>query len=228
MDHSDIPSLKKVRSARHTVVAMHTHDVYSSIRFRDLNELEWGESIRFQDQGGLRVEAIEVCHAGWRMPWDPCRSRNEKKGRSYNAYLVEKKGPDGRLHTFVFGGDTGYTKTFRSLGDRMRAEGREIDVALMPIGAYNPWVSAHCNPEQAWKMTREMNAKRILPIHWNTYTQSSEPRYEPIEWLQAIVEDPEAIVLSEHGETWRAPRETARDTRLENINRVREHHSVTR
>lgn len=205
MDHSDIPSLKKLKNARHVVVAMHTHDVYHGINFKDLTELEWGECIRFQDQGGLRVEAIEVQHAGWRMPWDPCRSRNEEKGRSYNAYLVEKVGPDGQMHSFVFGGDTGYTKTFEALGDRMRSEGRAIDVALMPIGAYNPWVNAHCNPEQAWKMTQEMNAARILPIHWNTYVQSAEPRHEPIEWLRSLVNDPEEIVLSEHGETWHLP-----------------------
>jgi L-ascorbate metabolism protein UlaG (beta-lactamase superfamily) len=207
MDHSDIPSLKKLRGVRHTVVAMHTHDVYKTVRLTDLRELDWGDEIRYRDQGGLRVEAIEVNHAGWRMPWEPCRSRKEKNGRSYNAYLVEKVGPDGKLHSFVFGGDTGYTSTFRALGDRMRTEGREIDIALMPIGAYNPWVNAHCNPEQAWKMTQEMNAQRILPIHWNTYVQSSEPRYEPIEWLEGIVEDPSAIVLSEHGETWTLPHE---------------------
>jgi L-ascorbate metabolism protein UlaG (beta-lactamase superfamily) len=205
MDHTDIPSLKQIRNPRHVVVAMHTKDVYHPLKFKEVTELEWGESVRFPDQGGLRVEAIEVKHAGWRMPWEPCRSRNEKNGRSYNAYLVEKAGPDGKLHSFVFGGDTGYTTTFRDLGDRMRAEGREIDVALMPIGAYNPWVHAHCNPEQAWKMTQEMNARCILPIHWNTYVQSAEPRYEPIEWLRSVVDDPRAVVLSEHGETWKMP-----------------------
>lgn len=205
MDHSDLPSLKKLRKSRHVIVAMHTQDVYDTAKFRDIKELEWGESVEYTDQGGLRVEAIEVRHAGWRMPWEPCRSRNEKNGRSYNAYLVEKKGPDGVMHSFVFGGDTGYTTTFRDLGDRMRAEGREVDVALMPIGAYNPWVQAHCNPEQAWKMTQEMNARFILPIHWNTYVQSAEPRYEPIDWLRSVVDDPASIVLSEHGETWRLP-----------------------
>jgi L-ascorbate metabolism protein UlaG (beta-lactamase superfamily) len=136
------------------------------------------------------------------MPWDSCRSRKEKNGRSYNAYLVEKTDEDGQHHALVFGGDTGYIKSFRALGDRMRLMGREIECAIMPIGTYNPWVETHCNPEQAWRMTLEMNARCIVPIHWNTFTQSSEPRYEPIEWLRAVVDTSEAIALSDHGETW--------------------------
>ena len=84
----------------------------------------------------------------------------------------------------------------------MRAEECEIEVALMPIGTYNPWVAAHCNPEQAWQMCIEMNARQIMPIHWNTFVQSSEPREEPIQWLRSVVDVPEDIALSEHGETW--------------------------
>ena len=124
---------------------------------------------------------------------------------SYNAYFVEKRDEHGELHSFVFGGDTGYIDSFRKIGERMQLMGREIECAIMPIGTYNPWVQTHCNPEQAWRMTQEMNARHIVPIHWNTYTQSSEARYEPIEWLKQVVDRPQAVALSEHGETWSLP-----------------------
>ena len=201
LDHTDMPSLKKLTNAKHVVVAQNTLDVYTPLKFQDVRELDWGDDIAYSDLS-VRVEAVEVKHFGWRFPWEPCRGRNEENGRSFNAYLVEKKDSSGKMRRLVFGGDTAYTKSFAKLGERMRLFNEEIDLALMPIGTYNPWIGGHCNPEQSWQMTQQMNARTILPIHWNTFTQSSEPRYEPIEWLQRIVDEPEQIALREIGETW--------------------------
>ncbi len=202
LDHTDMPSLKKFTNAKHVVVAQNTGDIYTSLRFEDLQELDWEDDATYQDLDDLRVEAIEVKHFGWRFPWEPCRGRNEKNGRSFNAYLVEKRDAAGKMRRFVFGGDTAYTKSFAKIGERMRLFDEKIDLAIMPIGTYNPWIGGHCNPEQSWQMTNEMNAEAILPIHWNTFTQSSEPRFEPIEWLQNSADDPARIALKEIGATW--------------------------
>jgi L-ascorbate metabolism protein UlaG (beta-lactamase superfamily) len=230
MDHTDPPSLRQMAGTKHVIVATNTMKVYQPFKFSDIRELDWGQSLVLSPESSalstfdvptqdpstssgqalglrtqdLRVEALEVRHAGWRMPWDPCRSRNEKNGFSYNGYLVEKRDANGEMRAFVFGGDTGYIKTFRELGDRMRAEGREIECAILPIGTYNPWVEAHCNPEQAWQITQEMNARVIVPVHWNTFVQSSEPRDEPMHWLKSVVDFDEQIALTEHGQTWEA------------------------
>ena len=53
----------------------------------------------------------------------------------------------------------------------------------MPIGAYNPWKQAHCNPQEALNMANEINAKHFIPIHTKTFNQSSEPFEEAIEWM---------------------------------------------
>ena len=206
MDHTDMPSLEEIGAKQgwarvRIIVAANTARIYAPLKMRSIQELDWNEEIEIAEHN-TRVAAIEVRHAGWRMPWHPCRSRKEPNGMSYNAYFVEKRDRHGNLHSFVFGGDTGYTDSFHKVGERMRLMGREVECAIMPIGTYNPWVQTHCNPERAWRMTQEMNARHIVPVHWNTYTQSSEPRYEPIEWLRHVVSDPRAIALSEHGETW--------------------------
>ena len=31
---------------------------------------------------------------------------------------------------------------------------RPFDLAIMPVGAYNPWIHSHCTPEQAWQMAQ--------------------------------------------------------------------------
>jgi L-ascorbate metabolism protein UlaG (beta-lactamase superfamily) len=71
------------------------------------------------------------------------------------------------------------TGAFRSL-----RSSRRFDLAIMPIGAYNPMIHNHCTPEQAWRMTNDAGAERILPVHHQTFRLSFEPYFEPIERLQ--------------------------------------------
>jgi L-ascorbate metabolism protein UlaG (beta-lactamase superfamily) len=53
----------------------------------------------------------------------------------------------------------------------------------MPIGAYDPWIHAHCNPEQALSMANDAGAERILPVHHRTFQLSREPAGEPLQRL---------------------------------------------
>lgn len=53
----------------------------------------------------------------------------------------------------------------------------------MPIGAYDPWIHAHCNPEQALAMANHVGAEFVLPVHHRTFKLSNEPYGEPIERL---------------------------------------------
>jgi L-ascorbate metabolism protein UlaG (beta-lactamase superfamily) len=55
----------------------------------------------------------------------------------------------------------------------------------MPIGAYDPWIRAHCNPEQALAMANHAGADLVLPVHHQTFKLSNEPLKEPIERLLA-------------------------------------------
>ena len=93
--------------------------------------------------------------------------------RSYNGYLIEA----GRFRV-LFGGDTAYTDSFRQV-----RTSKPVDLAIMPIGAYDPWIRAHCNPEQALAMANHAGAEFVLPVHHRTFELSREPRSEPLERL---------------------------------------------
>lgn len=192
MDHLDVPTLRQFDRRTPVVIAKNTFDVIEDLGFQEVYELDWGEVAQI---GDLRVEALEVKHFGWRYPWEKDRSRGYWDGRSYNAYLISKNGKH-----FVFGGDTAYQEFFKKLGER----NLPIDVALMPIGAYDPWIKNHCTPEQAMEMTNHMHARYILPMHWSTFIQSEEPTAEPMERLQRAA-IPERIALRTIGETWTLP-----------------------
>jgi L-ascorbate metabolism protein UlaG (beta-lactamase superfamily) len=185
MDHCDLPTLRRLPRSAHAVVQRGNLDLVR--RFHRASELEWGQSV---EVGGARIEAVEVNHWGARKLTD--------KHRGYGGFLITKND-----RAVVFGGDTAYTQAFARLRPRFK-----IDLAILPIGAYDPYVYAHANPEQSWAMRREMGATYILPMHHSTFRLSREPVREPITRLvKAAGDEHWRIALSEPGETWTMPEE---------------------
>ena len=116
--------------------------------------------------------------------------------RGYNGYLIQRNG-----RRIIFAGDTAMTDSFAEL----RRHG-PIDIAIMPIGAYNPWIRSHCSPEQAVEMASAAGARFVVPVHHQTFRLSFEPFREPIERFEAALSQmPERIALREIGETFVLP-----------------------
>lgn len=181
MDHCDLATLRRLPRTARAVVQRGNLDLVR--RFDRADEIAWGESV---EVAGARVESIEVNHWGARKLTD--------RERGYGGFLVEKRG-----RAIVFGGDTAYTRAFARLGRR----DAEIVLAALPVGAYDPYINAHANPEQAWAMGREMGARYFLPMHHSTFRLSREPVTEPITRLLAAA-GPEhwRVALTEIGQTW--------------------------
>jgi len=181
MDHFDIPTLRLLENPRTTVVtAAKTADLLRPRLYREVREMRWAERARV---GAVDIRALEVRHWGARMRTDTYRG--------YNGYLLEV----GR-YRILFGGDTAITPAFRAV----RA-GRSVDLAIMPIGAYDPWIHAHCTPEQAWQMGNDAGAERFIPVHHQTFQLSREPLLEPIERFYAAAgSSPERVAVSRMGQ----------------------------
>jgi L-ascorbate metabolism protein UlaG (beta-lactamase superfamily) len=160
-DHFDIPSLRALESRGTTVItASRTADLLRVKRYAQVRELAWDQRASV---GPLEIRAFRVNHWGARM-------RNDAY-RGYNGYTI-----DSGRYRVVFGGDTAETDTFGSL-----RSSRPFDLAIMPVGAYNPWIHYHCTPEQSWRMANEAGAEFFLPVHHQTFALSREPFLEPIE-----------------------------------------------
>jgi L-ascorbate metabolism protein UlaG (beta-lactamase superfamily) len=98
----------------------------------------------------------------------------------------------------LFAGDTAYTDALDRLGERV-----EVELAILPIGAYDPWIANHASPEQAWEMFRSLDAGYLLPIHHSTFRLSREPQDEPVRRLLAAAGDDEwRVAVTEVGQTW--------------------------
>jgi L-ascorbate metabolism protein UlaG (beta-lactamase superfamily) len=205
MDHFDLPTLRRFDRRPLVVTAAHTGDLLRGTRLRGhVSELAWGESIRLKfsrtayastvERGELEIEAFEVQHWGARMRHDD--------HRGYNGYILRRGG-----RALLCAGDTAYTSRFR----RLRGRGGEaldggFDLAVMPIGAYDPWVTSHCNPEEAVEMADDAGARYLLPVHHQTFKLSREPMDDPIRRFErALARTPARVALRRVGETFRLP-----------------------
>jgi L-ascorbate metabolism protein UlaG (beta-lactamase superfamily) len=191
-DHFDLRTLHRFDGHTRVITAPNTADLLRWTRLREITELRWGEKKNFniasQPTGDIAVNAFQVRH------WGARKQRDDYRG--YNGYVIERMG-----RRILFAGDTAMTDNFANL----RTYG-EIDLAIMSIGAYNPWIHSHCTPEQAVEMATAAGTKFIMPVHHQTFRLSFEPFREPIERFQAVLSNtPERIALREIGETFVLP-----------------------
>jgi hypothetical protein len=121
------------------ITAGRTSDLLRWTRFRDVSELRWKEIKSITTFAGkIDITAFRVKH------WGARKQRDTYRG--YNGYVLERNN-----RRIVFGGDTALSDSFAEL----RAFG-PIDLAIMPIGAYDPWIHSHCTPEQAVHMAMKV------------------------------------------------------------------------
>ncbi len=183
MDHTDLGTLRSLERDVPVAVQQGNRDLVR--RFRKVEELAWGETTAVDS---VTVESVEVRHWGARMVAD--------RHRGYGGYLITKGD-----HTVLFAGDTAYTDAFDRLGERVK-----VDLAILPIGAYDPWIANHASPEQAWRMFKGLGADYLLPVHHSTFRLSREPVEEPIQRLLAAAGSERwRVVAMEVGGSWTLP-----------------------
>ena len=184
-DHLDTPSLGAIRGKPAAVMAASTSDLLPSDGYSSVTELRWNESTKVQARhGDALVRAIEVKHWGARIQRDTYRG--------YNGYVVEREG-----RRLLIGGDTALTPIF---DDHKRLG--PFDAAVMPIGAYDPWIRNHCTPEQAVTMADAAGARLFVPVHHQTFQLGRESFLEPIERAQeALKAEADRLVIRALGET---------------------------
>src|SRR5438876_9800935 len=125
-DHLDLRTLRCFDESTSVITSRATRDLLQGTRFSHVTELDWGQSKRLSTATGeIEITAFPVKHWGARTQRDTYRG--------YNGYVIERSG-----HRIIFAGDTAMTENFAAL----RRHG-PIDIAIMSIGAYNPWIHSH-------------------------------------------------------------------------------------
>ncbi|MDF1628675.1 MAG: MBL fold metallo-hydrolase [Alcanivoracaceae bacterium] len=127
------------------------------------------------------------------------RSATDRNASLWCSWLMDIDG-----FRFYFAGDTGYASLFRDIGTLFAP----IDLALLPIGAYDPrWFMGpvHVDPDEALRIHQDIGARCSVAMHWGTFVLTSEAMDEPPRRLrqamaQAGIQD-DVFRVFQHGET---------------------------
>jgi len=75
------------------------------------------------------------------------------------------------------GADSGYDSHFKAIGDQFGP----FDLAILEDGQYNQyWRHIHMMPEEVVQAAEDLNAKKLLPVHWGKFSLSLHAWDEPI------------------------------------------------
>jgi L-ascorbate metabolism protein UlaG (beta-lactamase superfamily) len=134
-----------------------------------VTELDWWGETHLG--GDWTITAVPAQHFSARTPFD--------RNRTLWVGFVVRSG--GR--TIYFAGDTGYSPHFIEIGRRFP----RIDLALIPIGAYEPrWFMQpmHVNPEEAVRIHQDVGSRLSIGMHFGTFHLTDEPIDEPLRALE--------------------------------------------
>lgn len=164
-DHLHLPSLRRIANRQPVIVPRGVGSVLKRCDFCSVTELDTWQSVDFQD---VRITLTPARHWGARMIHDT--------HRHFGGYLIESTD-----RTVFHCGDSALFDGFKEIGQRSA-----IDVALMPIGAYEAPSGrpVHMNPEEALDAFEMMNAGIMVPMHHDTFPLGGEPLHEPVQRLQ--------------------------------------------
>ena len=80
--------------------------------------------------------------------------------------------------SLYFSGDSGYDSHFKAIGEKYGP----FDLALLECGQYNPmWADIHMFPEETAQAGIDLNAKKIIPIHWGAFKLAMHAWDEPVQ-----------------------------------------------
>ncbi|MET0552534.1 MAG: MBL fold metallo-hydrolase [Vicinamibacteria bacterium] len=162
-DHTDLPAMRALaaRGVRF-VVPPGMADLVASAGGRAV-ELEWWQGL---DIAGVRVTCVPAQHFSGRGLFD----RNR---RLWAGFVIEGGG-----RRVYHAGDTGYFAGFREITARLGPP----DLALLPIGAYAPRAMmrrVHMDPDEAVRAAVDLQARRVVGMHFGTFDLADEPMDEP-------------------------------------------------
>lgn len=190
-DHLHVGSLRKLRGPKRMIVPAGLRRKLMTRGFMQAQEFHWWEETRIH---GLKITFVPAQHWTRRNPWDMNTSH-------WGGWVLEiDHGP-----TIYFAGDSGYFRGFAEIGRRF-----DIDIALLPIGAYDPeWfmASQHVSPEEALQAFVDLQAAYFVPMHYGAFKLSDDTPFEALDRLETARNrmgiPGDKLLLMQHGETLR-------------------------
>jgi L-ascorbate metabolism protein UlaG (beta-lactamase superfamily) len=174
-DHCDLPTLRMLarRFDPAVVTPLGNGPLVRSTGIRHVEELDWWQEAT---STALPIVLTPAHHFCARTPWDRNRAL-------WGGFTLQP----GGVRMF-FAGDSAYSTIFRDIRTRLGP----IDLALLPIGAYEPrWFmqAVHMNPAEAVQAHLDLEASESIGMHYGTFQLTTEGIDEPLRALDSALRD---------------------------------------
>ncbi len=174
-DHLDKETVKNLLREHNPefIVPLGVKKMLSGMNIKKVTELDWNESLM---NTGISIKATPAIHFSGRGFFDRDRTL-------WCGYIL-----DGFKKVY-FVGDTAYDE---NLFRKTASENLNIDLAIIPIGAYKPqWFMSriHTNPTEAVKIHRFLSPKQSIATHFGTFPLADEGQGEAQDDLQKALLD---------------------------------------
>jgi L-ascorbate metabolism protein UlaG (beta-lactamase superfamily) len=168
-DHCDIRTLRTLSERFDPVVVTPIGNaaLVRSAGIRRVEELDWWES---SNASAFPITLTPAQHFSARTPLDRNRAL-------WGGFMLAPRGA-----RILFAGDTAYAPFFRDIRHRLGP----IDLALLPIGAYEPrWFmkAIHMNPAEALQAHLDLDASQSVGMHFGTFQLTTEGIDDPLRAL---------------------------------------------
>lgn len=174
-DHCDLPSLRYLarRFDPLLITPLGNGRLARRAGFSRVEELDWWQG---SARAPFAVSVLPAQHFSARTPFN----RNRALWGSFMLRLETRQ--------LFFAGDSGYNGHFASIRERYG----EPDLALLPIGAYEPrWFmqDVHMNPAEAVQAHLDLGAALSVGMHFGTFQLTAEGIDEPLADLHQARQD---------------------------------------
>jgi L-ascorbate metabolism protein UlaG (beta-lactamase superfamily) len=170
-DHLDIETLVRLEAshAPQFITGLGNRTFLEQFGLRIVDELDWWHSV---DAAGATVTMTPAQHWSTRGPGNRNRTL-------WGGFIVAARG-----RQVLFAGDTGYGRHFADI----RARYGHMDLALLPIGAYEPrWFmrDQHMNPDDAVRAHLDLDPRASIATHFGCFQLTDEGIDDPVSELAA-------------------------------------------
>jgi len=165
LDYRFIKAMGNKPQAYITALGVGSHLRSWGITGEKITELDWWQSFQLDDS--IQLHAAPARHFSGRG-----LTRDTTLWCSF-VFMA-----DG--YNIFIGGDSGYEKHFKEIGDRFGP----FDLAILECGQYHHyWPYIHMMPEENVQAALDLRAALLLPVHWGKFKLSMHPWDEPVERL---------------------------------------------
>jgi L-ascorbate metabolism protein UlaG (beta-lactamase superfamily) len=170
-DHLDLATLRQIRHRWQPPAATGLGNAQHLAKagITGARELDWWETVEL---AGLRLTYVPAQHFSARTPFDRNRSL-------WGGFVLQAA--DGA--TVYFAADSGWCPHFAEIAARFP----RIDLALLPIGAYEPRLfmrTQHMDPEEAVEAHRVLRPRQSIGMHFGTFAGLTDEAIDaPERWL---------------------------------------------